>query len=71
MIKQVPHGVACKSRKRRPNDEEEESDVPTELDFWNDCQLKLNKSNKELRIILTKNHESIHGLRSLPQYAGT
>jgi hypothetical protein len=71
MTKRLQHGAASKSPKRRPNDEEEELDVPAELDFLNDCQQQLNKSNKELWTILTKKHESIHGLRRLPQFAGT
>ena len=44
MTKRLQHGAASKSPKRRPNNEEEELDVPAELDFLNDCQEQLNKS---------------------------
>jgi hypothetical protein len=71
MTKRLQHGAASKSPKRRRNEEEEELDVPAELDFLNDCQQQLNKSNKELWTILTKKHESIHGLRRPPQFAST
>ena len=37
----------------------------------NDCQKKLNKSNKELWSILTKKQESYHGSLRLPQFSGS
>ena len=73
MAKTLQHGAASKSPKRRSTDrdEEREQEVQADLDYLSDCQKKLNKSNKEWWSILTKKHESHHGLRRLPQFAGT
>jgi len=69
MSKKLQHGAASKSPKRSftPSDNAGTIDVPAELGYLNDCQQKLNDSNKQLWKILTK----LHWLRRLPQFKGT